>query len=101
MISPGAIGPVAPLAAFVTPAMIGSGVVTVRLTLINIVAGLLVPITVTPTIPVYEPLARPDGFTVTARLAGVVPPVGLTANQLPPVAVAVKGTGELLDRLTD
>jgi hypothetical protein len=40
--------------------------------------------------PVYLPGARPRGSADTVKLVGVLPDVGLTDSQLPPVADAVK-----------
>jgi len=61
---------------------------TTKLTLV--VAGLPVaPEDVTVTVPLYVPAAKPDGFTDTLTVPGVVPLVGVADNQ-DPVEVAVK-----------
>ena len=38
-------------------------------------------------VPVYSPIASPDGLTVTVRVVGVVACVGFTDNQFAPVDV--------------
>jgi hypothetical protein len=75
--------------------MVGA-LLTVRVT--GTVCGLLLaPGAVIVTDAVYVPAASPVGFTPTVRVAGVVPLVGVTVNQLPPAAVAVNAIGELPD----
>src|SRR5690348_8227793 len=89
-ISPGATGPVRKLAALVTAPITGPDpAAIVRLTLT--VSGATVVSEGTIAIdPVYLPGARPRGSADTVKLAGVVPDVGLTDSQLPPVADAEK-----------
>src|SRR5215831_1934809 len=97
MISPAEMDPVLKLAAFVTFTIVGSGALTVRLTLIVVEPG-APPEPATTIVPVYgvDDAARLSRFvsdTVSGvvPVAGVVPLVGFTTSQLPvEVAVAVK-----------
>lgn len=54
----------------------------------------------TMTLPVYDPIGSPDGFTRTLSVPGVEPLLGLTASHPLPtgvvtLALAVKATGAL------
>ncbi len=90
MISPGAKVPLAPLAALITLLTVGSGAVTLSVTLMVDVPVVL-PLPLTVIVPLYVPAFRLPGVTVTERLAGLVPLVGETASQLPVLlAEAVK-----------
>lgn len=77
--------------------MVGAAV-TVKVT--ETVSGLFAaPADVIVIVPLYTAGARPAGFTLTVRLAGVVPPPGATESQLPPFVVdaaAVKVRAEPL-----
>ena len=99
-ISPGDMAPLAPLAALVTPVMVGRGAVTLRVTLTMVVpvAG-LVPATVM--VPVYGPgtsVLSTAGTTEAVRLnvpvLGVVPEVGETWKTAEPLADAVKAAAD-------
>src|SRR5581483_7073019 len=101
MISPGAISPGAPLAAFKT--VVGTGVApaaTVKVTA-RVCGELPAPVEETVTVPLYVPVARPAGFTPTDRLPGLVPLAGVTLSQLPEFplveATAVNGRFPELD----
>ena len=94
MISPAEIAPVLKLAAFVTLRIVGSGAVTVRLTLI-VCEPAAAPLEVVPLIvivPVYgvlEGVRLLRLVTETARFPGVEPLAGEICSQLPfEVAVA-------------
>ena len=95
-ISPGETAPLRKLAAFTTLLMVGSGAVTVRVTLM-LVEPVAVPVPLTRMVPMYEPAPRvaSRGVAVTVSAAvpvvGVVPLVGDTESQLLPlVTCAVK-----------
>jgi hypothetical protein len=50
--------------------------------------GLLTtPVTLTVMVPLYVPTASPLVFTESAGVPGVVPPLGVTLTQFPPLAV--------------
>jgi len=70
------------------------GVVTVRTTATWVAVP---PAGVMVNMPLYVPALRPPGFTLTDRLAGVVPDVGETESQLPPLAATVNETAEALE----
>jgi hypothetical protein len=56
---------------------------TVSVTKID--CGLLeAPVALIVMLPEYVPVPSPSGLTEMLRLAGVVPPLGLTDSQLPP-----------------
>src|SRR5580658_4718883 len=91
MISPGEIGSLRKLAAFTTVVMVGSGTVTVRVTLIvELPVAPEPPATVM--VPVYVPAVKLVGLIETLKLAGAVPLVGVTTSHPAGVlaAVAVK-----------
>ena len=65
------------------PMLIVAALVTVSPTEID--CGLLeAPVALIVMLPEYVPVASPTGLTEMARLAGVVPLLGLTDSQLPP-----------------
>src|ERR1039458_6468761 len=90
-ISPGEIAPLMKLAAFTTLLMVGSGAVTVRVTLM-LVEPVAVPAPLTRIAPLYVPAPSVPGVAVTVTAAvpvvGVVPLVGDTESQLLPLVTA-------------
>jgi hypothetical protein len=64
------------------------GVEDVTLNVTAMVCGLLLaPVAVTVTVPLYVPAARPEVFTPTLTLPGVVPLVGVAVSHAADVAI--------------